>query len=273
MLETSKIIVPFSDQELTSFKSRKKDELCFLGQEVIKVTEHSNLTQALKAADCIIKEDFIVVKKKEHPKIFQELFELSEATNLKLVGLEANSPKNILQKANRAKYTSELTLVYESGFWKLSLASKLPNGKELRKWLANDVLPSIRKTGKFILSTIDTNTILESTKRETQIQKSKEINTHFYELKGQNEIIKYNADNCKQVTGMYPNEIKTKFNSNESAKEILRKRKPELASTMCLNDSIMIQDDGVKLSDLKEFDKIAIALFCEAEKIGLKFKN
>jgi hypothetical protein len=273
MLETSKIIVPFSNQELTSFKSRKKDELCFFGQEVIKVTEHSNLTQALKAADCKAEEDFIVIKKKKHPEIFQDLFELLEVTNSKLVGLEANLPKNILQKANRAKYTSEITLVYESGFWKLSLASKLPNGKELRKWLANEVLPSIRKTGKFILSTIDTNTILESAKREVQIQKSKEINIHFYELKGQPEVIKYNAYNCKQVTGMYPNEVKTHYNSKESAKEILRKRKPELASTMCLNDSIMVQDNGVKLSDLKEFDKIAIALFCEAEKIGLRFKD
>jgi hypothetical protein len=149
----------------------------------------------------------------------------------------------------------------------------LPNGKELRNWLANEALPSIRKTGKYILSTIDTSTILESSKREVQIQKSKEVNTNFYELKGLPEMIKYNAENCKQVTGMYPNEVKNQYNSKESAKEILRKRKPELASTMCLNDSIIIQDNNVKLSDLKEFDKIAIALFCEAEKIGLKFSN
>lgn len=265
MLETSKVIVPFSGQELTSLKSRKKDEICFFGQEVIKVTNHKNLSQALKDADCTLNEDYVVVKKKNNPETFQELLLLVNPLN----GL-ANNTTLTGKNPNKIQ---ELTLVYESGFWKLSLSSKLPNGKELRKWLANDVLPSIRKTGKFILSTIDTNIILESTKRETQIQKSKEVNSHFYELKGQSEMIKYNADNCKQVTGMYPNEVKTQYNSKESAKEILRKRKPELASTMCLNDSIIVQDNGVKLSDLKEFDKIAIALFCEAEKIGLKFEN
>ncbi|MGL4997687.1 MAG: BRO-N domain-containing protein [Cetobacterium sp.] len=266
MLKTSKVIVPFSNQELTSIKSRKKDELCFFGQEVIKVTNHKNLSQALKDADCILNEDYVVIKKKDNIVVFQELLSL-------LLNPFNGVANNTILTVKNPNKIQELTLIYESGFWKLSLSSKLPNGKELRKWLANDVLPSIRKTGKFILSTIDTNIILESTKREIQIQKSKEINTHFYELKGQSEIIKYNANNCKQVTGMYPNEIKARFNSNESAKEILRKRKPELASTMCLNDSIMVQDDGVKLSDLKEFDKIAIALFCEAEKIGLRFKN
>lgn len=266
MIETTKLIVPFSGQELTSLKSRKKDELCFFGQEIIKITNHKNLSQALKDADCILNEDYVVVKKKDNIEIFQELLSLFANP------LNGVSNNTIITVKNPNKI-QELTLVYESGFWKLSLSSKLPNGKELRKWLSNEVLPSIRKTGKFILSTIDTNIILESTKREVQIQKSKEINNYFYELKGQSEIVKYNANNCKQVTGMYPNEIKSRFRSNESAKEILRKRKPELASTMCLNDSIMIQEGGVKLSDLKEFDKIAIALFCEAEKIGLKFKN
>jgi prophage antirepressor-like protein len=272
-MEVTKVLVPFNGQELTAIKSAKKNELCFFGKEAIKITQHKNLSQAFKDADCVVNEDYVVVKKKDNPKIFAELFELLELTKLNGFGLEDDSPKNILQKSNKAKYTSEITLVYESGFWKLSLASKLPNGKELRNWLANEVLPSIRKTGKYILSTIDTSTILESTKREVQIQKSKEVNTHFYELKGPAEMVKYNANNCKQVTGMYPNEIKTQYNSNESAKEILRKRKPELASTMCLNDSIIVQDDGIKLSDLKEFDRIAIALFCEAEKIGLKFSK
>ena len=266
MLETSKLIVPFSGQELTSIKSRKKDELCFFGQQVMSITNHKNLSQALKDADCIVNEDYIVFKRKTNPVLFQELL------SLLLNPLNGEENNDIKPKKN-PNQIKELTLIYESGFWKLSLSSKLPNGKELRKWLANDVLPSIRKTGSFVLSTLDTNIILESTKREVQIQKSKEINTHFYKLKGQSEIVKYNADNCKQVTGMYPNEIKNLYSSKESAKEILRKRKPELASTMCLNDSIVIQDCGVKLSDLKEFDKIAIALFCEAEKIGLNFKN
>jgi prophage antirepressor-like protein len=265
-MEVTSVLVPFNGQELTAIKSAKKDELCFFGKEVIKVTNHKNLSQALSDADCKIGEDYVVLIRKENPLIFNELVNL-------LVNPPSGLSNNSIESKKNPNKIKEITLVYESGFWKLSLSSKLPNGKELRNWLAKEVLPSIRKTGKYILSTIDTSTILESSKREVQIQKSKEVNTSFYELKGLPEMIKYNAENCKQVTGMYPNEVKNQYNSKESAKEILRKRKPELASTMCLNDSIIIQDNNVKLSDLKEFDKIAIALFCEAEKIGLKFSN
>lgn len=266
-MEVTNVIVPFNGQELTAIKSEKKNELCFFGKEVIKITNHKNLSQALNDADCKLNDDYVVLKRKDNPLVFKDLLNLLEVTP------PNGEENNLIKPKKNPNQIKEITLVYESGFWKLSLSSKLPNGKELRKWLANDVLPSIRKTGKYILSTIDTNIILESTKREVQIQKSKEINTHFYELKGPAEIVKYNANNCKQVTGMYPNEIKNQYNSKESAKEILRKRKPELASTMCLNDSIMVQEGNIHLKDLKEFDKIAIALFCEAEKIGIKFSN
>lgn len=259
MLKTKKIIVPFTGQELISIESSLKDELCFLGPQVMSITNHKNLSQALKDADCKLGVDYVVLERRNHPVIFQELIELN------------SSPMSLLENSTTApkknpKQAKAITIVYESGFWQLSLNSKLPNGKELRKWLSSEVLPSIRKSGKFVLSTIDGGEILTQTDRAVQIENSKKINAYWYERGGVPAIAKYNAENCLQVSGKYPNQIQGKENS---AKEKLRKTKPELAATMSLNDSIIVQND-IKLSDLKEVDKVAVALFLEFEKLGIK---
>lgn len=42
-----------------------------------------------------------------------------------------------------------LTLINESGLYSLILSSKLPKAKEFKRWVTSEVLPSIRKTGKY----------------------------------------------------------------------------------------------------------------------------
>lgn len=41
------------------------------------------------------------------------------------------------------------TIINESGLYSLVLGSKLPGAKRFRRWVTNEVLPSIRKTGKY----------------------------------------------------------------------------------------------------------------------------
>lgn len=43
----------------------------------------------------------------------------------------------------------ELTVVNESGLYHVILRSNKPKAKPFRKWVTNDVLPAIRKTGKY----------------------------------------------------------------------------------------------------------------------------
>lgn len=43
----------------------------------------------------------------------------------------------------------EMTFICESGFYDLTLTSNKPKAKNLRKWVSREVLPSIRKTGKY----------------------------------------------------------------------------------------------------------------------------
>lgn len=43
----------------------------------------------------------------------------------------------------------ELSIIDESGLYKLVLASKKPNAEKFKEWVASKVLPSIRKTGSY----------------------------------------------------------------------------------------------------------------------------
>lgn len=49
----------------------------------------------------------------------------------------------------------EIKIINESGLYSLILSSKLPKAKEFKRWVTNEVLPSIRKTGGYHVPTID----------------------------------------------------------------------------------------------------------------------
>ena len=49
-----------------------------------------------------------------------------------------------------SKYKSKTTFINESGLYSLILSSKLPQAKEFKRWVTNEVLPQIRKTGGYI---------------------------------------------------------------------------------------------------------------------------
>ena len=42
-----------------------------------------------------------------------------------------------------------LTIINESGLYSLIIGSKLPEAKQFKRWVTSEVLPSIRKTGKY----------------------------------------------------------------------------------------------------------------------------
>lgn len=47
-----------------------------------------------------------------------------------------------------------ITLINESGLYSLVLSSKLPKAKQFRRWVTSEVLPTIRKHGAYIPSTL-----------------------------------------------------------------------------------------------------------------------
>ena len=55
-----------------------------------------------------------------------------------------------LIQGSDSNYKSKVIIINESGLYSLILSSKLPNAKKFKRWVTAEILPSIRKTGKYI---------------------------------------------------------------------------------------------------------------------------
>ena len=49
------------------------------------------------------------------------------------------------------KGQQQATIINESGLYSLILSSKLPDAKQFKRWVTSEVLPAIRKTGRFAM--------------------------------------------------------------------------------------------------------------------------
>ena len=231
---------------LTTLKSEKTGKIMFLAKEVAKQWGHTNLTQALSRI--VSESEKLLIKKKDYPEFMEELY-----------------LNNLLSTKAQSVW-----LITESALYALTLASNLEKAQPFRDWVTKEVLPSIREKGSYSLGQISSKEIASQTIREVQVTNSKKINARNYEINGVGEIINYNRENCKQVTGMEPNQIKKIAGvKSKSAKEILRQSNPELAATMSLNDHFVL-DKGAKLEELKKLDEAAVKLFKEISKLGFK---
>jgi prophage antirepressor-like protein len=59
----------------------------------------------------------------------------------------------------------EMTAINESGLYSLILGSRKPSAKRFKKWVTSDVLPSIRKTGRYGSAPVDPGVLRRDVKR------------------------------------------------------------------------------------------------------------
>jgi prophage antirepressor-like protein len=71
-----------------------------------------------------------------------------------------NAHPSVTDTLGRIQYP---IIINESGLYSLILSSKLPNAKKFKRWVTNEVLPAIRKTGAYSIETEQA----PITKRET----------------------------------------------------------------------------------------------------------
>lgn len=67
-----------------------------------------------------------------------------------------------------SNYKTQAVLINESGLYSLILSSKLPQAKAFKRWVTNEVLPQIRKTGGYI-------PVLENDSDEAVLKRAVEI--------------------------------------------------------------------------------------------------
>lgn len=96
----------------------------------------------------------------------------------------------------------EMYIINESGLYSLVLSSKLPTAKEFKRWVTSEVLPSIRKTGSYQSTQINTIS------KEEFILREKEVDVKRAELLLQ-IANRTNISEYKQIIDSYAIEVLT----------------------------------------------------------------
>lgn len=162
--------------------------------------------------------------------------------------------------------------INEPNLYRVIFRSDKPEAKNFQDWVFEDVLPTIRKTGKYNIN--ESNYVMDQTNTKHQKQNSKEINTKNYEQGGTEQTIKYNFMNCLLTTGKTPQQVKQfgkeqglKSNQRSSAKEVLRNLEPEKACAMSLTDEFTKR--GMDLKEAYELTKNSIPIYAGLIKLGV----
>ena len=145
-----------------------------------------------------------------------ELGNITEA----LRGLDADElTSEILKSGGQGR---EMRLVNESGLYALIFKSRKPQAKAFRKWVTSEVLPQIRKTGKYEVQKTP-QTYIEALEAlivaEKEKQKLIESNTEL-------EIKLDEAKEWYSIKRMEKLNFPRKFNWRELKRESQRLRKP-----------------------------------------------
>lgn len=136
----------------------------------------------------------------------------------------------------------------KKGVIRLGFFVKSEKAKQFRDWAEDLILKVLdRPVDKM-------ESLAEHTKREVQVQNSKDVNGYLFKNWDRETLIEYNRRNCLLVTGRYPSELKKigraqglKSKQYNSGKEVVRAIRPELAAQMSLNDDLV--QNGVKLTE------------------------
>lgn len=201
----------------------------FLASQILKELGYKGVGDTLRNYDLLSGQDFMKFSKKTDTELFRELFDL----------------KSIGQRA------SDVIMLTESGVWKLVMQSRKTIGIKTRHWLANDVLPSIRKTGSY---TVDINSPLAMfTERNMQLGLAKSTNAIIHKTARTSEdYAKFWNELHLMVVGLDAKGIKDLYQSKSSAKEVLRKNLPHLEATEAVIEDIWAK--GIGLEKIKETD-------------------
>lgn len=73
-----------------------------------------------------------------------------------------------LLQGSGSNYKSKTVIINESGLYSLVLSSKLPSAKKFKRWVTSEVLPSLRKTGKYSINEMDSKELLARAVIESQ---------------------------------------------------------------------------------------------------------
>lgn len=119
-----------------------------------------------------------------------------------------------------------------------------------------------------------TQPLLAHTQRPVQVANSRTVNAFMFERGGTELTKEYNRTHCKLVTGLYPHEVKSlgkqrglRGRQLQSAKEVSRILRPELACQMSLDDELCA--NGLSVAEAVELTKGTLPVFRKMVELGM----
>ena len=117
---------------------KKDDDIWFRGKTVVSILNYKNTRKAIR--DHVAPEDKCSLKRLKSKG--NESFPLKNTHDN---GLKSWGNESFPLKRN----TGNTIYINESGLYSLILRSNIDKAKDFQRWVTKDVLPSIRKTGKY----------------------------------------------------------------------------------------------------------------------------
>lgn len=101
--------------------------------------------------------------------------------------------------------TQSMTIINESGLYSLVLSSKLPTAKKFKRWVTNEVIPSIRKTGSY--SALDM-TQLSPEMQMLKLLTDKAIATELAQKQQEQhlQMVEKKVEGIRELVGINPNQ-------------------------------------------------------------------
>lgn len=101
--------------------------------------------------------------------------------------------------------TRNMTIINESGLYSLVLSSKLPGAKRFKRWVTSEVLPSIRKTGRYTAKPMTDyqQMMAETRRRNARVQSARILTQLAKQYRGTTYEQVLNAHATKELTGEY----------------------------------------------------------------------
>lgn len=99
----------------------------------------------------------------------------------------------------------QMTIINESGLYSLVLSSKLPTAKKFKRWVTNEVIPSIRKTGSYSVPCDLSRLSPEMQMLKLLTDKAIENELAQQEQARQLHQVEQKVENIRELVGINPN--------------------------------------------------------------------
>lgn len=165
-------------------------------------------------------------------------------------------------------------VISEAAVYKLAFRSNKPEAEKFTDWVAGEVIPEIRKTGRYTPKHQGVLPLALHTSVEVQKDMSKSVNAFNYQLGGVDAIMQYSIANSIAHTGKTPSQLKRegkklglKSKDRSSGKAVVRVTNLPAACCMSLADNLYEQ--GINAEKVFAVTKTAEPVFEGILKLGL----